>query len=862
LLRCLIDTTAVGNATKFCEKLNGKMTSCMYLKNIRLLCILLAACFLPIWACPQHQQQQQFSFSTQIKNDQMDIFKRYYIEKMIDFGKVIFADSYRSPVENIMEYLRKLLEKVQYYCMEISNWKNTTLKEPCREDLSFMVCSFSDFLNGTATKLAKLCDSLPDDAKVACVEESNQKIYSNLWVIKVVDSIGKLPSGIFQGNLLFLGSYEECLDISVSRNQNQNAGEAKEGTFQGKHCSIMIHLPRFHMNTIKRLPFAYSNNKLKSDSLTEPPLQWGICMPKTCSAVETTKLSDLTSQVFFFQILFIQFLNKFFIFIYVINWFSVYPNASSMIKIRCEEPQALEDDAGSIVMVVIGCALAFLVIVGSAMDFWYQYKSDTSKKVVKNSHSSKNNLNIVEFDMVNQDGASHHANAVVEESYDWKKCVILSFSIPRNLSELQLINPDHIQCIDGIRVLSVCYAIFGFSVLFAMNNIGKRKKTQGNSTTAICISDNALQAMDMISKFYAQIINSAALAADSFFVLSGFLVCYLFLNRAQLHNALDPMHWVLFYIRRAIRLVPVYVVLLGFVALLFKHVGDGPLWTGSIPSFSSQLGCESSCSPRVALAATSLLMISFAVLHAVIVVLNDYPPSYVATTNFSELEKLDAYVKNVFVKPYSHCCSYLVGIALGYFIYKMKNKPYKFSKRTRKVLWIVSLLFNATTVFGIYDYAKGAVCSAMRWSSTAKGLYACLSRLSWPITIAMIIMLCLNSKNCMRLFFKLGRIVFLFDHIFTGFVNRWLSMRMWKPLSRLSYCAALIHPMITATLLLTLRESFHVTICNVIYNAVSVTCITYLVALVVYLCLEAPLSKLRIDILSYDNLADSFTLKI
>ncbi|KRX25514.1 Nose resistant to fluoxetine protein 6, partial [Trichinella nelsoni] len=808
LLRCLIDTTAVGNATKFCEKLNGKMTSCMYLKNIRLLCILLAACFLPIWACPQQQQQQQqFSFSTQIKNDQMDIFKRYYIEKMIDFGKVIFADSYRSPVENIMEYLRKLLEKVQYYCMEISNWKNTTLKEPCREDLSFMVCSFSDFLNGTATKLAKLCDSLPDDAKVACVEESNQKIYSNLWVIKVVDSIGKPPAGIFQGNLLFLGSYEECLDISVLRSQNQNAGEAKEGTFQGKHCSIMIHLPRFHMNTIKRLPFAYS------------------------------------------------LLNKFFIFIYVINWFSVYPNASSMIKIRCEEPQALEDDAGSIVMVVIGCALAFLVIVGSAMDFWYQYKSDTSKKIVKNSHSSKNNLNIVEFDMVNQDD-------------DWKMCVILSFSIPRNLSELQLINPDHIQCIDGIRVLSVCYAIFGFSVLFAMNNI-----------------DNALQAMDMISKFYAQIINSAALAADSFFVLSGFLVCYLFLNRAQLHNALDPMHWVLFYIRRAIRLVPVYVVLLGFVALLFKHVGDGPLWTGSIPSFSSQLGCESSwwtnllfinnffgqenpCmgwawflavevqlyilsplllllyhySPRVALAATSLLMISFAVLHAVIVVLNDYPPSYVATTNLSELAKLDAYVKNVFVKPYSHCCSYLVGIALGYFIYKMKNKPYKFSKRTRKVLWIVSLLFNATTVFGIYDYAKGAVCSAMRWSSTAKGLYACLSRLSWPITIAMIIMLCLNSKNC--------------------FVNRWLSMRMWKPLSRLSYCAALIHPMITATLLLTLRESFHVTICNVIYNAVSVTCITYLVALVVYLCLEAPLSKLRIDILSYDNLADSFTLKI
>ncbi|KRX50867.1 Nose resistant to fluoxetine protein 6, partial [Trichinella murrelli] len=850
LLRCLIDTTAVGNATKFCEKLNGKMTSCMYLKNIHLLCILLAACFLPIWACPQ---QQQFSFSTQIKNDQMDIFKRYYIEKMIDFGKVIFADSYRSPVENIMEYLRKLLEKVQYYCMEISNWKNTTLKEPCREDLSFMVCSFSDFLNGTATKLAKLCDSLPDDAKVACVEESNQKIYSNLWVIKVVDSIGKPPAGIFQGNLLFLGSYEECLDISVSRSQNQNAGEVKEGTFQGKHCSIMIHLPRFHMNTIKRLPFAYFNNKLKSDSLTEPPLQWGICMPKTCSAVETTKISDL-----------------------------IYPNASSMIKIRCEEPQALEDDAGSIVMVVIGCALAFLVIFGSAMDFWYQYKSDTSKKIVKNSHSSKNNLNIVEFDTVNQDGASHHANAVVEESYDWKMCVILSFSIPRNLSELQLINPDHIQCIDGIRVLSVCYAIFGFSVLFAMNNI-----------------DNALQAMDMISKFYAQIINSAALAADSFFVLSGFLVCYLFLNRAQLHNALDPMHWVLFYIRRAIRLVPVYVVLLGFVALLFKHVGDGPLWTGSIPWFSSQLGCESSwwtnllfinnffgqenpvlyglgmvsccrsatlhiitfiiitlillikflkkiyiCShsPRVALAATSLLMISFAVLHAVIVVLNDYPPSYVATTNLSELEKLDAYVKNVFVKPYSHCCSYLVGIALGYFIYKMKNKPYKFSKRTRKVLWIVSLLFNATTVFGIYDYAKGSVCSAMRWSSTAKGLYACLSRLSWPITIAMIIMLCLNSKNC--------------------FVNRWLSMRMWKPLSRLSYCAALIHPMITATLLLTLRESFHVTICNVIYNAVSVTCITYLVALVVYLCLEAPLGKLRIDILSYDNLADSFTLKI
>lgn len=51
----------------------------------------------------------------------------------------------------------------------------------------------------------------------------------------MIDSFGKLPSGILQGNLFFPGSYDECLSTTVI---NGSGGNQQQNIFNPKYCQI------------------------------------------------------------------------------------------------------------------------------------------------------------------------------------------------------------------------------------------------------------------------------------------------------------------------------------------------------------------------------------------------------------------------------------------------------------------------------------------------------------------------------------------------------------------------------------------------------------------------------------------------
>jgi Nose resistant-to-fluoxetine protein, N-terminal domain len=56
----------------------------------------------------------------------------------------------------------------------------------------------------------------------------------DLWALKVFDAWGKSQSGLFSGNLINFGHYEQCLEMKHKFN------DTSVGTFNGQHCMVFF----------------------------------------------------------------------------------------------------------------------------------------------------------------------------------------------------------------------------------------------------------------------------------------------------------------------------------------------------------------------------------------------------------------------------------------------------------------------------------------------------------------------------------------------------------------------------------------------------------------------------------------------
>jgi len=135
-------------------------------------------------------------------------------------------------------------------------------------------------------------------------------------------------------------------------------------------------------------------------------------------------------------------------------------------------------------------------------------------------------------------------------------------------------------------------------------------------------------------------------------------------------------------------------------------------------------------------------------------------------------KQLVDYYNTIYIKPYFRIGSYLVGILFAHFTYSHPN----ISKLSRKVVftgWILSLSTLLVVAFVLYPAHQGNIPPtgfAAAYSAIARILWAC--SLAW-ITFA--------SRQ------GIG-----------GFFTRVLSFKVWVPLSRLTYCAYLVHPFVMA----------------------------------------------------------------
>ena len=616
--------------------------------------------------------------------------------------------------------------------------------------------------------------------------------------VYALDAFGKPPrAGYLQGNIYAYGDYDECLD-----------------TDHTQYCNGPLELV-----DITKVPPA-------------PVIQFklGMCLPQECSKEDIETVINDTNIALYTYLQDRQF-------------FFYMPMAQTFCKTERRPPL----NAGAIVMIVISSLFAFMVVIATGIDLLLKLialvltELDVEKTVVSektlllDGTVKKEEISFLRFESTSV--------------YGFISAFSLFKTVPTILATKQ--PPSAITSINGIRVISMFWIILCHTHLWAFID-GVR-----NSATIFGV----------VERLTFQAIINGFFSVDSFFFLSGLLVAYLTLR--DLHRRKGRFPALMYYIHRYLRLTPTYAFVLFFQWFLTVHLTDGPLYiqqygAGSPPyklcnqywwtnflyinNFHPWKLTEE-CMGWTWYLANDM---QFYIVAPLMVVMLYYSltlglvnvgvflfGSFIATGSIAGYYKFDANTfypffglshastvttssDELYIKPYARISPYLVGIVLGYLLYKKVRIPFKWPMNWIFYLglWILAAFFCLSTLYGFYGTFHGHP-----FNPAENVIYFMFGRFTWALGLALLVFICHNGYGWV--------------------VNSFLSMGFWVPLSRLTFTAYLVHPIVLTVIFTSVHEPVLYTDITMAVYAVSGVVLSYGVAAVVAAFVEFPLSNVE-----------------
>ncbi|XP_076252786.1 nose resistant to fluoxetine protein 6-like isoform X2 [Rhynchophorus ferrugineus] len=401
--------------------------------------------------------------------------------------------------------------------------------------------------------------------------------------------------------------------------------------------------------------------------------------------------------------------------------------------------------------------------------------------------------------------------------------IILAFSALRNgkrILSVDRIPDDSISCLHGLRFLSIVWIIMVHTFLAAFGigiNRGLRRQTEEN--------------------FMFQTISNATFSVDTFFFISGLLITLLFLRNndrrklpiKQLFSIkilfLDILRLLSMIVYRFLRLTPAYFLVLNvneiimknihsnsvFSPAIFDHVTCKKYWWRNVLYINNFFPQQEFCmlwswylanDSQFYVIASILLIIavknakSFKAVSVTLGIL--LISSWIATFVIAMKNKYVATVKDPFAlfdelydKPWMRIGPYLIGMIVG---------------------WILSLSCLASLVYGLGK--DGLV-------PPASAFYVAFGHTAWGLSIAWITVACCSGYG--------------------GCLNSIFSWKLFLPVSRLTYCAYLVHPMMMCFTNFVLDGPIHMHTFFMMVMFFGNLVITFLVAFVISIGFEAPM---------------------
>jgi len=436
-------------------------------------------------------------------------------------------------------------------------------------------------------------------------------------------------------------------------------------------------------------------------------------------------------------------------------------------------------------------------------------------------------------------------------------------------------------CLDGLKVGSILWVI-GAHIMAIQSSTG----------AGYINPKDFFPPKGITTTLFGQLLFSSRYAVDTFLCISGYLAATV-LQRKLKHqkgkSCLTILKVVAAIFFRILRIMPLYLCCLGFWMFLAPHMGSGPFWyqwehflepcrqlwwtnllfvNNFLPLGASteancfyhswylavdvQLFCIFApwlvlvyqSSPVKARKATLALWLTSVVGTALL-----------AYTQEWSINSFDGYSIALFdvegyAKPHVRAQSYLAGIFVAFWPRRELKSRGK-SLRKSNLVMILALsglaVLSFVTVTGAYSRRactfqespfEGDDCGST-WSYTVNFLYTAFSRAAWSICVAILLHLCILSKETS------ATMITNKDENSNGvsvtrIVNEILGWSVWTPLAHLSFGAYLIHPIVIYIWFLGGRQKVTFRLFTYIMEFISITVVTFLASFAVTVLVEFP----------------------
>ncbi|KAJ8021165.1 Nose resistant to fluoxetine protein 6 [Holothuria leucospilota] len=425
--------------------------------------------------------------------------------------------------------------------------------------------------------------------------------------------------------------------------------------------------------------------------------------------------------------------------------------------------------------------------------------------------------------------------------------ILMSFSCVNN--GLKILNCEktagNLGALNGIRVISMFWIIWGHTNQFLL--FGRL--------------DNPFDVLtNVLGQFWFRITTEATFSVDTFFVLSGLLLTYLTLK--HLAKSEGKLNWFLFVFHRFWRITPLYMVCIGIWSSLLVHIGTGPdkeefysgvratcadYWWANLLYINNLVpypGSVNLCmgwswylandmqffllSPiflillsrpkwrKIGIGSVIGVAITSCLITAVVAGYWGYPVGNYPQPFNNRTATQPADADRIYAKPWCRIQSYMVGIFVGYLLYSVKDQKMKIPLIWNLLGWILSLGVMFTLIFSLYGSSH--TDPLPNWFAA---LWLGFNRFIFSSCVGWVAFACLTGNG--------------------GPVDAFLSWGFWQPLSRLTFGAYLLHPMVIFLFVKNQKTSFHWTILDTGFFCVANIVVSYGWAFVLSLLVEGPM---------------------
>lgn len=411
---------------------------------------------------------------------------------------------------------------------------------------------------------------------------------------------------------------------------------------------------------------------------------------------------------------------------------------------------------------------------------------------------------------------------------------LLAFSVRRNA--YWLLNTKHtvevLSCINGIRFLSMAWIILGHTYKLASEDYIK----------------NMMDGLELHQSFTFQAVLAAPFAVDTFFLLSGTLLTYNFLDNYYSKGNIGLKTVFLIYVRRYLRLTPCYAVVLMIYTFILPNLFDGPYWSTDFSEncrshwwqnllyINNIFKLKQGCMPWTWFLANDMqffiispiilcqliLLPSFAFMTILMLFSAYIISSTILWQKISDPSIHSILDDDTYTKPWCRISPFLIGILLGYFL-QQKNRKRSFPKFFQLCGWI----FAAGICFFLsyIKYTMNRKENPATWLNSQYTAYEVVSHPLWAMAISWVIIICASGNG--------------------GIISDILSLRFWVFLSRLTYGAYILHPIVIMVGMRMNMAPLYLSVATTTYAFIGHLTLSYGLSFIVALLFEMPIRMME-----------------